>query len=63
MNQQLKRDIRCSACNTLFGMEHGDGQLLAIKSRDLYRLFKGGAVEGPCRRCGATVRWEARAAR
>jgi hypothetical protein len=52
--------VRC-ACGTLFGYATGD--TLAIKHRDLYRLFKGGSVEGPCRRCGATVRWEAKASR
>lgn len=47
--------IRCG-CGTLFGMQLPDGSL-AIKHRDLYRLVRG-SVEGPCRRCGATVRWE-----
>ena len=50
--------IRCG-CGTLFGMQLPDGSL-AIKHRDLYRLVRG-SVEGPCRRCGATVRWEAKA--
>ncbi|HSE45299.1 MAG TPA: hypothetical protein VLA89_08205 [Gemmatimonadales bacterium] len=51
--------IRC-VCGTLFGMELPDGTL-AIKHRDLYRNIRGGVVEGPCRRCGAIVRWQAKA--
>lgn len=50
--------VRCPACGSLFGMEHEDGKVLVIKSRDIYRTFRGGEVEGPCRRCGATVHWK-----
>lgn len=48
--------VRCP-CGTLFGYQTGD--VLAIKNRDLFRTFRGGIVEGPCRRCGVTFRWEA----
>jgi len=46
--------IRCELCGTLFGYANGD--TLTIKHRDLYRSIQG-KVEGPCRRCGAMVRW------
>lgn len=47
--------VRCS-CGTLFGYVTGDQ--IAIKHRDLYRIIRG-SVEGPCRKCGATVKWSA----
>lgn len=49
--------VRCT-CGTLFGYETGD--TLAIKNRDLFRVFRGGVVSGPCRKCGQMVRWEAK---
>lgn len=49
--------VRC-ACGTLFGYAEKGGERIAIKHRDLYRLIRG-SVEGPCRKCGATVRWQA----
>jgi hypothetical protein len=52
--------VRCDACGSLFGMEHDDGAVLTIKSRDIYRTYRGGEVEGPCRKCGAQVRWKAK---
>jgi hypothetical protein len=45
--------VRC-ACGTLFG--YATGERLAIKHRDLYRIIRG-SVEGPCRKCGAIVKW------
>ncbi len=51
--------VRCT-CGTLFGYVEvlPDGtRRLAIKHRDLYRTVSGGAVEGPCRKCGSIVRW------
>jgi len=51
--------VRCGACGTLFGYEQGTGESIAIKHRDLYRVIKG-PVEGPCRKCGATVKWQPR---
>lgn len=48
--------VRCS-CGTLFGYEQDSGERIAIKHRDLYRIIRG-AVEGPCRKCGSTVKWE-----
>jgi hypothetical protein len=53
------RDITCPSCGMLFGRVI-DEDVLAIKNRDLYRVFnrgQGGEVSGPCRRCGTTVRW------
>lgn len=47
--------VVCAACGTLFGITDNDGRI-AIKHRDLYRIIRG-SVEGPCRKCGATVRW------
>jgi len=50
--------VRC-VCGTLFGYVEilSDGsRRLAIKHRDLYRTVSG-TVEGPCRKCGATIRW------
>jgi len=50
--------VRCQ-CGSLFGYVEvsSDGTArLAIKHRDLYRLVVG-SVEGPCRRCGSTVKW------
>lgn len=52
--------VRCGSCGSLFGMAHEDGSTLSIKVRDIQRLFKGGVVEGACRRCGLLVRWEAK---
>ena len=49
-------DIKCPTCGLLFGKEQ-DGDVLNIKHRDLYRTIRGGSVVGPCRRCGAEVRW------
>lgn len=49
-------DIKCPNCGLLFGKSDGD-DVLHIKHRDLYRTIRGGTVEGPCRRCGAEVRW------
>jgi hypothetical protein len=49
-------DIRCK-CGTLFGKADDDGRIIVIKHRDLYRLVRG-SVEGPCRRCGSTVKWQ-----
>ena len=50
--------VRC-ACGALFGyvetLEDGSRRL-AIKHRDLYRTIDG-TVEGPCRKCGALMRW------
>jgi len=51
--------VRCPSCGTLFG--YTDGPTLNIKHRDLYREIKNGSVEGPCRKCGTIVRWEAKA--
>lgn len=51
-------EVRC-VCGTLFGFEN-DGKL-QIKHRDLYRTIIGGTVEGYCRKCGAMVRWTAKA--
>jgi hypothetical protein len=48
------KPIRCS-CGALFGNEEGD--TLNIKARDIYRSIKGGVVTGPCRKCGAIMRW------
>lgn len=48
--------VRCSQCNTLFGIADDDGRI-AIKHRDLYRIIRG-SVEGPCRRCGSVVKWQ-----
>lgn len=50
--------VRCS-CGTLFG--YTDGVQIQIKHRDLYRIVTGGTVEGPCRKCGAIVRWAPKA--
>lgn len=50
----MSTPIKCKSCGTLFGIEQ-DGSL-NIKHRDLYRTIKG-SVEGPCRRCGANVKW------
>jgi hypothetical protein len=53
-------DIKCEACGTLFGKMSRDpivGEVLTIKNRDLYRMFREGRVWGPCRGCGATVEW------
>ena len=49
------KPVLCPACGCLFGYEVGD--TLNIKHRDLFRSFRGGTVEGPCRRCGQQVRW------
>lgn len=49
--------VRCS-CGTLFGYAEADGTRIAIKHRDLYRIIRG-SVEGPCRKCGSLVKWEA----
>jgi hypothetical protein len=49
--------VRCN-CGTLFGYADQSGERIAIKHRDLYRLIRG-SVEGPCRKCGATVKWQA----
>jgi hypothetical protein len=40
----------------LFGYEIEPG-VLSMKYRDIYRTVRGGKVEGPCRRCGAPVKW------
>lgn len=48
------QEIRCH-CGTLFGIRQPNGTL-TIKARDVYRTIDG-VVTGPCRRCGATVRW------
>ena len=50
--------IRCE-CGTLFGYAETSGERIAIKHRDLYRIIRG-SVEGPCRKCGAIVRWTAK---
>lgn len=56
----MQKDVICPNCNkTLFGRET-DGGTLVIKHRDLYRIFEGGKVSGPCRGCGYTVTWEAK---
>lgn len=49
--------VTCPACDCLFGYEVNG--TLNIKHRDLFRSIKGGVVEGPCRRCGQQVRWQA----
>jgi hypothetical protein len=49
--------IKCPACECLFGYEVNG--TLNIKHRDLFRSIEGGVVEGPCRRCGQQVRWQA----
>ena len=54
------RRIVCQSCGTLFGMLHEDGTL-TIKNRDLYRHIVGGVVSGPCRKCGAEVRYDPKA--
>lgn len=51
-------DVRCDACGTLFGKTNGEQ--LYVKHRDLYRIVQGGTVEGPCRNCGAMVKWTAK---
>lgn len=48
------KQIKCPSCQTLFGIEV-DG-VLNIKHRDLFRRIKG-SCEGPCRRCGAQIKW------
>lgn len=50
--------VRCT-CGTLFGYADASGERIAIKHRDLYRIIRG-SVEGPCRKCGTTVRWVAK---
>jgi hypothetical protein len=50
--------VRCT-CGTLFGYADATGERIAIKHRDLYRIIRG-SVEGPCRKCGNTVRWDAK---
>lgn len=47
--------VRCPSCGTLFGITDEDGRIV-IKHRDLLRLIRG-SVEGPCRKCGQTVKW------
>lgn len=49
------KPIKCTGCGTLFGIEQDDGAL-NIKHRDLYRRIYG-TCEGPCRRCGAQIKW------
>jgi hypothetical protein len=49
--------VRCE-CGTLFGYAEANGERIAIKHRDLYRIIRG-SVEGPCRKCGAQVKWTA----
>jgi hypothetical protein len=49
--------VRCS-CGTLFGYAESNGERIAIKHRDLFRIIRG-SVEGPCRKCGSIVKWEA----
>lgn len=49
--------VRC-VCGTLFGYADSSQQRIAIKHRDLYRVIRG-SVEGPCRKCGNTVKWTA----
>ena len=53
-----EKEIRCPVDNVLFGREI-DG-VLSIKNRDLYRVFEGGTVRGPCRGCGNIVAWESK---
>lgn len=50
------KQVKCPSCGTLFGVEQPDGSL-SIKHRDLFRQVRGGTVSGPCRKCGAEVRW------
>lgn len=57
MNDTKPVAVRCS-CGTLFGYAEASGERIAIKHRDLYRIIRG-SVEGPCRKCGNTVKWEA----
>lgn len=47
--------VRC-VCGTLFGYADANGERISIKHRDLYRIIRG-SVEGPCRKCGSTVKW------
>ena len=54
----MSKPVRC-ACGTLFGYEQDGGKSIAIKHRDLYRIITG-SVEGPCRKCGAIVKWHTR---
>ena len=57
MNKQpQQRRVACPVCDSLFGFETAPG-VLSMKYRDVYRTARGGTVEGPCRRCGAIVRW------
>lgn len=57
MTQRKNNPIECS-CGALFGYETAPG-VLSMKYRDIYRTVRGGEVEGPCRGCGAVVRWPA----
>lgn len=59
MTKPERRSVTCPSCDTLFGYETAPG-VLSMKYRDVYRTVKGGTVEGPCRRCGATVTWSAK---
>lgn len=51
----MLKEVRCPTCNSLFGIEQPNGTL-AIKHREIYRTISG-SIWGPCRRCGAQVRW------
>lgn len=56
MTKPPSRPVECPSCGTLFGYETAPG-VLSMKYRDVYRTVRGGEVSGPCRRCGAMVRW------
>lgn len=55
--EQRPTPVRCS-CGTLFGYADANGERIAIKHRDLFRIIRG-SVEGPCRKCGSQVKWTA----
>jgi hypothetical protein len=52
----MSRPIKCPVCGYLFAVE-GDDAVLNMKVKEVFRHIRGGEVWGPCRRCGAEVRW------